>query len=97
MIPGPASLRRGKSLGTRELCQHLVLGQGWGDRREEKKKYSLSLVLRCKTPRCLMPLFLVLSSSSDSEENPITKFPKHSVLFKIDLGSSEVREGVEGC
>lgn len=39
-----------------------------------------------------MPMpFLALTEVVMTEENPIIKFPKHSVLFEMDLRSSEVR------
>lgn len=41
-----------------------------------------------------MPYAVVSGTLSyyDSEENPITKFPKHSALSEMDVRPSEVRE-----
>lgn len=92
MIPSPISLRKVKSLGKREFCQYLVVE---GEKNEEEKEIQPSFSIKVQNPKMPYAIPGTLISCYDSKENPIIKFPKHSVLFKMDFRSSEVSQGVE--
>lgn len=57
-----------------------------GGEKETRPFFSIKV----QNPQMPMP-FLALTEVVMTEENPIIKFPKHSVLFEMDLRSSEVR------
>lgn len=81
-----------KKPGKKRILPTLGIGRG---KNKEEKEIQPSFSIKVQNPKMLYAIPGTFISCYDSKENPIIKFPKHSILFKMDFRSSEVSQGVE--